>query len=91
MTTTTGDHLVLTVEEAAERLKVGRPMMYALVNSGAIESICIGRLRRTLGTRRLATGPGLGRRPGLRVFWRDTGAFIGRRSSNCPPHECGRA
>ena len=46
MTTTTGDHLALTVEEAAERVKVGRPMMYALVKSRAIESICIGRLRR---------------------------------------------
>jgi excisionase family DNA binding protein len=46
MTTTAGEHLVLTVEEAAERLGVGRTMMYSLVKSGAIESICIGRLRR---------------------------------------------
>ena len=49
MTTTASDHLVLTVEEAAERLGVGRTMMYALVKSGAIESICIGRLRRIPG------------------------------------------
>jgi excisionase family DNA binding protein len=49
MTTAASDHLVLTVEEAAERLGVGRTMMYALVKSGAIESICIGRLRRIPG------------------------------------------
>jgi excisionase family DNA binding protein len=39
MTTAASDHLVLTVEEAAERLGVGRTMMYALVKSGAIESM----------------------------------------------------
>jgi excisionase family DNA binding protein len=38
--------LVLTVEEAAERLGVGRTLMYALVSSGAVESVQIGRLRR---------------------------------------------
>ena len=38
--------LVLTVEEAADRLGVGRTLMYALVKSGAVESIVIGRLRR---------------------------------------------
>jgi excisionase family DNA binding protein len=38
--------LVLTVEAAAERLGVGRTLMYALVKSGAVESVCIGRLRR---------------------------------------------
>jgi excisionase family DNA binding protein len=38
--------LVLTVEGAAERLGIGRTLMYALVKSGAIESVCIGRLRR---------------------------------------------
>lgn len=38
--------LVLTVEEAAERLGVGRTLVYALVRSGEIESIAIGRLRR---------------------------------------------
>jgi excisionase family DNA binding protein len=38
--------LVLTVEQAAERLGVGRTVMYALVSSGAVESIQIGRLRR---------------------------------------------
>jgi len=38
--------LVLTVEEAAERLSVGRTVMYALMSSGAVESVRIGRLRR---------------------------------------------
>ena len=38
--------LVLTVEQAAERLGVGRTVMYALVSSGAVESVQIGRLRR---------------------------------------------
>ena len=37
---------MLTVEEAAERLGVGRTVMYALVSSGAVESVRIGRLRR---------------------------------------------
>jgi len=38
--------LVLTIEQAAQRLGVGRTIMYALVSSGAIESVKIGRLRR---------------------------------------------
>jgi excisionase family DNA binding protein len=38
--------LVLTVEEAADRLGVGRTVMYSLVSSGAVESVRIGRLRR---------------------------------------------
>jgi excisionase family DNA binding protein len=38
--------LVLTVEAAAERLGIGRSLMYALVMSGDVESVCIGRLRR---------------------------------------------
>ena len=38
--------LVLTIEQAAERLGVGRTVMYALVSSGAVESVKIGRLRR---------------------------------------------
>ena len=40
------EQIVLTVEEAAQRLGVGRTLMYALVKSGDIESISIGRLRR---------------------------------------------
>jgi excisionase family DNA binding protein len=46
MTTTSGEHLVLTIEEAAERLCIGRTLMYSLVRAGAVESVCIGRLRR---------------------------------------------
>ena len=38
--------LVLTVEEAAQRLGIGRTVMYALVSFGAVESVRIGRLRR---------------------------------------------
>lgn len=38
--------LVLTIEEAARRLGIGRTLMYSLVMSGDIESVTIGRLRR---------------------------------------------
>lgn len=38
--------LVLTIEEAARVLRVGRTTMYALIATGDIESVCIGRLRR---------------------------------------------
>ena len=38
--------LVLTIEQAALRLGIGRTLMYALVTSGEIESVTIGRLRR---------------------------------------------
>jgi excisionase family DNA binding protein len=38
--------LVLTIEQAAKRLCIGRTLMYALVTSGEIESVTIGRLRR---------------------------------------------
>lgn len=37
---------VLTVEQAAKRLGIGRTLMYALVTNGDIESVTIGRLRR---------------------------------------------
>ena len=38
--------LLLTVEEAAFRLGIGRTVMYRLVMSGAVESVMLGRLRR---------------------------------------------
>lgn len=37
---------VLTVEEAARRLRIGRTLMYALITAGEVESVRIGRLRR---------------------------------------------
>jgi excisionase family DNA binding protein len=46
MTVQSTPRMVLTVEEAAERLGIGRTLMYALVKSGDVESIAIGRLRR---------------------------------------------
>lgn len=38
--------VLLTVEEAAQRLNIGRTTMYGLVSTGAIKSVTIGRLRR---------------------------------------------
>ncbi len=38
--------LLLTVEQAAQRLGIGRTLMYALVKDGTVESVQIGRLRR---------------------------------------------
>ena len=43
---TTTAVLLLTVEEAAQCLSIGRTTMYSLVSTGAIESVTIGRLRR---------------------------------------------
>nr|WP_238412858.1 helix-turn-helix domain-containing protein [Saccharothrix deserti] len=38
--------MLLTTEEAAERLGVGRTTMYRLIGTGEVESVQIGRLRR---------------------------------------------
>nr|WP_245554710.1 helix-turn-helix domain-containing protein [Actinosynnema mirum] len=38
--------VLLTVEEAAERLGIGKTKAYALVKAGSLESVLIGRLRR---------------------------------------------
>ena len=43
---TTTAVLLLTVEEAAQRLSIGRTTMYSLVSTGAVKSVTIGRLRR---------------------------------------------
>ncbi len=40
------ERVLLTVEEAAEQLGIGRTLTYKLISSGEIESIRIGRLRR---------------------------------------------
>lgn len=38
--------LLLCIEEAAERLAIGRSLMYWLVLSGEVQSVPVGRLRR---------------------------------------------
>lgn len=38
--------ILLTVEEAARRLRVGRTTCFGLIRTGALESIMIGALRR---------------------------------------------
>jgi excisionase family DNA binding protein len=43
---TSGQTILLTVEEAASRLRIGRTSMYRLVSTGVVESVTIGRLRR---------------------------------------------
>ena len=40
------ERVLLTVEEAAEQLGIGRTTIFRLVRSGEIESVRIGRLRR---------------------------------------------
>jgi excisionase family DNA binding protein len=44
----TGDppRVLLTVEAAADRLAIGRTSMFALVKSGAVKSVLVGRCRR---------------------------------------------
>jgi excisionase family DNA binding protein len=37
---------LLTVEQARERLQISRGVIYRLINSGELRSICIGQLRR---------------------------------------------
>ncbi|GGT54388.1 MULTISPECIES: excisionase family DNA-binding protein [Streptomyces] len=38
--------VLLTVEEAARRLRIGRTVCYRLIRSGELESITVGTLRR---------------------------------------------
>jgi excisionase family DNA binding protein len=42
----TGQRLLLTVSEAAQRLGIGRSLLYELLADGQVESIHVGRLRR---------------------------------------------
>ena len=42
----TPDRLLLTVDEAARRLRIGRTLVYQLISSGELESVKVGRLRR---------------------------------------------
>ena len=46
LTVRTDNRLLLSVEEAAERLGIGRSLMYELISSGQVASIRVGRLRR---------------------------------------------
>jgi excisionase family DNA binding protein len=46
LTLRTDNRLLLSVEEAAERLGIGRSLMYELIGSGQVASIRVGRLRR---------------------------------------------
>lgn len=38
--------LMLTVEEAAQQLRIGRTQMFALISAGDVNSVKIGRSRR---------------------------------------------
>jgi excisionase family DNA binding protein len=40
------DGLLLTIEEVAKRLRLGRTLVYRLISSGELESVKVGRLRR---------------------------------------------
>ena len=40
------DRMLLTVEEAAAAIGVGRSYMFELISSGAVEAVRVGRLRR---------------------------------------------
>ncbi|GAB3855619.1 hypothetical protein GCM10029963_50680 [Micromonospora andamanensis] len=43
---TPDNRVVLTIEQAAERLGIGRTTMYALIKTGQVRTVTIGRLRR---------------------------------------------
>lgn len=45
-TTRSDMQILLTVEEAAKRLRIGRTSMYRLVSTGDVETVTVGRLRR---------------------------------------------
>lgn len=60
------DGLLLTVQEAAKCLRLGRTLVYRLISSGELESVKVGRLRRVpaeclpeyVATLRRARSPG---------------------------------
>jgi len=41
-----GGKLLLTVDEAAQRLGIGRTLMYSLISAGEVQAVTVGRLRR---------------------------------------------
>ena len=46
VTVHTDDRILLSVEDAAERLDIGRTMLYELISAGEIHAIHVGRLRK---------------------------------------------
>ena len=46
LTLATPEGILLTVDEAADRLRIGRSKMYELLAGGHVASIHVGRLRR---------------------------------------------
>jgi excisionase family DNA binding protein len=46
VTVRTDDRILLSVEDAAERLDIGRTMLYELISAGEIHAIHVGRLRK---------------------------------------------
>lgn len=46
MTTSNEEQLLLSIDEACARLRISRPTIYGLFNSGQIATIHIGRARR---------------------------------------------
>ena len=46
VTVRTDDRILLSVEDAAERLDIGRTMLYELIATGQIHTIHVGRLRK---------------------------------------------
>ena len=46
VTVRTDDRILLSVEDAAERLDIGRTMLYEPISAGAIHAIHVGRLRK---------------------------------------------
>lgn len=46
VTVHTDDRMLLSVEDAAERLDIGRTMLYELISDGEIHAIHVGRLRK---------------------------------------------
>jgi excisionase family DNA binding protein len=48
--TTPADQLLLTIEQAAHRLAIGRTKLLELITAGHIETVHIGRARRVVAT-----------------------------------------
>jgi excisionase family DNA binding protein len=80
------DRMLLTVEEAADRLGIGRSTMYQLIAGGLVDTVRVGRLRRVepealaayVARLRRAPHPAAWRRgPEARVTDRSTSTWCG--------------